>query len=121
MRQQKITNLSQLALNAGFDNLHSLGSQCKHLMGSVMSDKFEIIYLRESETETVPPTMEVLGVVNPHEPKTCALYRLEETELRKYSDKGGINIDKQTPFYTGSAVVGILERLAKANKSSRTH
>lgn len=111
-------SLTAIAYKAGFKNLHDLASQVGAcLMGSVMSDEFEIIYFLARDEESI----ELFGVREQSDPRTCALFRIKREYLEKYiggngiclPGRGGVNLGKQIPLYRGQTAVDILESYAK--------
>ena len=113
-------SLIELANDAGFANINSRASQVSHLMGAVMSQKFESIYFRVREEDRV----EILGVVDPRDRDSCALYSVQRTHLDRYIGGngqcnpgiGGFNIDNEHPMHVGKTVVSILKSYAEDNK-----
>jgi len=117
----KRKSLVKIAYEAEFYNLHDRGTQVLHLGGSIISEKFELIYLKPlNNMEDV----EVLGVEDPFNYKTCALYRLKREKLDKwiggngncYPGAGGINLDKEGPLFNGDMAVRVLIDYAKLKK-----
>lgn len=111
-------SLTAIAYKAGFKNLHDLASQVGAcLMGSVMSDEFEIIYFLVRDESDV----ELFGVREQSDPRTCALFRIKREYLEKYiggngiclPGRGGTNLDKQTPLHTGQTAVDVLKSYAR--------
>lgn len=111
-------SLTTIAYKAGFKNLHDGASQMGAcLMGSVMSDEFEIIYFLMREEGSV----ELFGVREQSDPKSCALFRVDRHYLERFlggngiclPGRGGINLDKQGPLYRGQTAVDVLEVYAK--------
>jgi len=114
-------SLTDIAYAAGFRNLHDRASQCSKLIGSVMSDKFEILYfMRKEDKRKEELNFEIFGVVNPFEHDTCGLFRLNEAYLRRWiggngertPGGGGINIDEQL-VVSGQTAVDMLLSYAK--------
>tara|TARA_Y100000034_G_C6794365_1_gene355915 strand:+ start:547 stop:966 length:420 start_codon:yes stop_codon:yes gene_type:complete len=114
-------SLTAIAYKAGFKNLHDLAARFSHLMGSVMSDNFEILYFRhvDSDVEDLRE-IDIFAVVDPYEYDSCALYRLYESSLMESlggkgnlnPGVGGLNIDKRAPLHTGPIAVDVLESYA---------
>ena len=131
----KENSLIKLAQKAGFNNLHSLPGLTNWLIGSIMSDDYEVFYFRQnndmktipidqnSERVIEPGTVDVFAIKDPYEHETCALYRLNRKELdEKISNKlkeplnSAVGIDKRNPLYKGREAVGVLDGLAKSRE-----
>src|SRR3989344_1344095 len=108
-------SLTAIAYKAGFKNLHDLASHSSCLMGSVVSDKFEMIYFLPRSDQTV----DIFGVREQSDIGTCALYRFGRRELdgsiggNNPPGRGGIFINKRSPLHTGQTAVDVLESYAR--------
>ena len=108
-------SLTAIAYKAGFKNLHDLASHSSCLMGSVVSDEFEMIYFLLRPDQTV----DIFGVREPSDIETCALYRFERRELdgsiggNNPPGRGGIFINKRSPLHIGQTAVDVLESYAR--------
>ncbi len=113
-------SLTAIAYKAGFTNLHDLASQVGvALMGSVMSDGFEMVYFRviKGEEEMV----ELFGVREQNDPESCALFRVRREYLNEYiggngtclPGQGGVNLDRMTPLHKGQVAANVLESYAR--------
>ena len=102
-------SLTAIAYKAGFKNLHDTASLWAGLLGSVVSDEFEMIYFLSREDQKV----DIFGVVEQSNPQNCALYRFERSELERSSRDNlairVINIDRSEPLHTGQTAVAVLE------------
>ena len=101
-----------------------------------MSDKYEIIMFKgnddietqptedpKRETVTDLGTVDVLGIIDPYEYDSCALYRLKRRELidakgrfEKQPLNCWVSLDNQKPLYTGREAVGVVRGLISARK-----
>ncbi len=144
---KKQKSLADLANQAGFYNLHDRATQVGlHLIGSLVSDNYESIYLKVLPLNNTITNLildecqvEILGVKDPQDYASCALYRIKIGELRKhiggyshtgppFPGNGGINLDKEEPIFKGSTVVNILlsyiaqeEQKAKLVEETKAH
>jgi len=110
-------SLTEIANKAGFFNLHSRPIQLMGLMGSIMSDKFEVLYVKGVSKEEI----DVFGIQDQHNFETCAIYRLNFETLYHWlggagecnPGRGGVNIDKEKPLYEGQQALDILKTYIK--------
>lgn len=117
MKTTKKKSLIKIAEEAKFYTIHGVGSQSVGLVGCATSDIFNIIYFNLFPEEKI----EIFGIVDPLDYKTCALYILDIGEVRKRMkgnfvreyNKGGIFLDNQKPLYKGERAANVLEAYAK--------
>ena len=119
----KKKSLTDIAYEAGFQNISCRASQASHLMGSVMSDNFECIYFK-----CVPKKhVEIFGIVDQYDYEFCAIYRIDRDYLKRYvggdsmcnPGAGGINIDKEEPVFKGKMAVDIIQVYVKYNDQGK--
>jgi hypothetical protein len=131
-------SLIKLAYEAGFNNIHDLVGGTTWLIGTLMSDKYEIIMFRGNDDAKTKPTedpkrqtvidmgtVDVFGIIDPYEYNSCALYRLRRQELieaKRRFEKQPLNcwvsLDNQELLYRGEEAVAVIEGLAKSRQSS---
>jgi len=126
-------SLVKLAHEAGFNNIHDLAGASKWLIGTVMSDNYEIIMFRANDDMKTLPTenpdrekvidfgsVDVFGIVDPYEDNSCALYRLKFSDLieakgrfEKQPLNCWVSLDNQKPLYNGKEAIGIVNSFIK--------
>jgi|TARA_Y100000310_G_C20624760_1_gene785255 hypothetical protein len=129
-------SLVELAYRAGFNNLHGMAGGTTWLIGTIMSDKYEIIMFRGNDDMKTQPTddpnrqivtdkgtVDVFGIVDPYEPDSCALYRLRTQDLleakRRFESQPlncWIGLDKKESLYKGDEAVAIVKGLASVRE-----
>ena len=120
-----MTDLTALAYKAGFTNLHDMASWGACLIGSILTDEFEMIYFLLGDYKE-HQTVDIFGVREQSNPETCALYRFERNDLersvglgneRHSPGRGGINLSKRDPLHTGQTAIAVLEAYANAEET----
>jgi hypothetical protein len=125
--ERKGVSLITLAQEAGFNNMHDMSGLTHWFNGTIMSDKFEVLYFRGHDGETTEPTgegkervvdggtVDIFGIVDPYDYDSCALYRFRADELRDVRRREGMSsaiwIDKRDPMYRGEQAVAIVSSL----------
>lgn len=117
----KPRSLVDIANEAKFDNVHNRMSQVGFLMGSVMSDKYNSIFVTAVGSL---PEIEIFAIVDPYDYESCALYKVKRDYLEKHiggngvcnPGRGGTNIDKEEPRYQGIEAVNAMEAYARNAK-----
>ncbi len=124
-------SLVKLAYEAGFNNIHDLAGASTWLIGSIMSDKYKIIMFRGNDDLKTQQdnscrrivdagTVDVLGIVDPYEYDSCALFRLRVSRLieakRRFENQPlncWISLDNKEPLYGGQEAAAVLEGLSR--------
>ena len=106
--------------NKSLVNLAQEAGLAQAVSGLIMSKVYKIVYFSPECSKSGPPA-QVLGIVDPKDYDSCALYNLPRDKIYKsVTNERNIDLDKEIPAHIGVFVPGILDAYAENKRMNET-